>query len=377
MNYDEKIRLVGKKLIANYRISGKVIAGVNGPYDDRETEVRDLSHLIIITAIEILKYEGEYWELLSKMANDLLSMRGANKFYVMREKEGKDSCNGVIGNAWVIEALVYLYKVYKDKIYLKIAFEIYEAHKFQEQLGLWGRPGMGIGDNDIDYTLNHQLWFAASLYELNDYLKNKTIEDQLHRFMEQLSLNFNVSKNGRITHGIYRRLGRKLILKNKLKSIYFKAKEKLGYASYAYKEDGYQLFNLVALARIYRMESQNAFFQMNRFKQALKYASSQELLENMLNSEVDKDVSLHSKTIKQEERSINIYAYPYNVPGFEYMYIKEVWEEETSDSIMTEYLSNQFELTFSPMEGMFGLRCHDKVTINYRIYEFYRGLEIR
>ena len=52
----EIIRSLGKKLIEEYMASGHVKSGINGPYDDSETEVRNLAHLMVIASIEYLKY---------------------------------------------------------------------------------------------------------------------------------------------------------------------------------------------------------------------------------------------------------------------------------------------------------------------------------
>ena len=210
----EIIRSLGKKLIDEYVASGHVESGINGPYDDSETEVRNLAHLMVIASIEYLKYgKNEYLPLISKMANEVMAMREPSGVYNMRLKEGKDQCNGVIGHAWLIEGLIYAYKVTKDRRYLEECDRIASMHEFQPRLGLWGCPLKGNGDEAIDVTLNHQLWYAYALFELNRYLKKEEYKIQCRLFLDCLYKNFKVNANGRVAHQIPNRLNKKEMFK--------------------------------------------------------------------------------------------------------------------------------------------------------------------
>ena len=66
IDYTEKIRDVGVKLIDGYLLTGHVETGINGPYDDPETEVRYLAHLIVIAAIEFLKFNKVTYKPLQR-----------------------------------------------------------------------------------------------------------------------------------------------------------------------------------------------------------------------------------------------------------------------------------------------------------------------
>ena len=74
---------------------------------------------------------------------------------------------------------------------------------------------------------------------------------------------------------------------------------------------------------------------------------------------------------------MNIYGYPYNVPGFEILFIHYVFRDKIPLELVIKYLNKQFELTYDEMSDQFGKGCYDKVTINYRIYEYYKALELR
>lgn len=374
--YDIQIRDIGKKLIDDYKSTGHVQCGINGPYDDPETEVRNLAHLIIITAIEIETFKKQsYIDILKQMGEKLILMRNEEGIYCLREKKGKDSCNGVIGHAWVLEAYCYLYKLTGDNRYLLISNDLVKKHEFNYEMGLWGRPDQGIGDKAIDYTLNHQLWFAASVIEINCYLKSAEYKRQLEIFMERLNKNMILSADGKVAHEIYRKIDKKYHLKCKIKRYVNLFQDIFEWKSYAYKERGYHVFNVMALARIYDENPDFDFWKSKKFHKALYYINKDKYLTGLLSRSVDKDASFQNKIVNPEEKEINIYGYPYNVPGFELLYINKVFDGRINEETVEKCIALQFENTYDKQRGCFGRKCHDKATINYRIYEYYRYLE--
>ncbi len=376
VKFDEKIRAVGQQLIQDYS-NGILYGGINGPYDDPETKVRNLAHLCIMTSIEIMTYKkSEYVPLLNKMGDELMSLRDESGLYVMRQKAGKDICNGVIGHAWVNEALIYLWRVTNDDVYIDIAVDLSKRHAFNATIGLWGRPGQEATDDTIDYTFNHQLWYAATLAELNEAVHISTFEDQLDIFLEKLRFNFSTTKDGKVSHSIYRRLGTANSLKQMVKKDLNTVKEKMNKPSLAYKEEGYHVFNMMAFARLYRLYRKHSFFTSKEFKNAKNYMYSQKLLDGLENKSIEMDSSLHNGITVDEEKTLNIYGYTYNVPGFEILYVDEIFGGGLENPIVKQCRSRQFEYTYDDSTEKFGAMCHDKITINYRVYEYYRYLEM-
>ena len=82
--------------------------------------------------------------------------------YQHRNKEGKDQCNGLIGQAWTIEALVKAYEYFEVEDCLGIAKEIFIAHPFSETMGLWNSLEPDGTVLPVDPSFNHQLWFCAA-----------------------------------------------------------------------------------------------------------------------------------------------------------------------------------------------------------------------
>lgn len=375
--YDKVIRSVGKKLIDLYKERGHVSSGINGPYDDPETEVRNLAHLIVIVSIECLKFGiTEYRDLVIRMADELLAMKSENGIYKMRQKEGKDQCNGVIGHAWLVEGLIYAYRVTSNHKYIKESIRICRMHIFQPKLGLWGRPLMGNRDNAIDVTLNHQLWYAATLSELNSIINDEEFCNELDIFMRLLPKNFSTNKSGRISHVICNRMSIKEHLKQIIKEKFFNVKESLNKSSYSYKEEGYHMFNLMALARLYIIDNSKSFYGLSKFSKAIKYVNSSKFILGLNNSNIDLDASLVNLKLTQTEKKVNIYGYSYNVPGFEILYVNEVYGKYLDNNVVCQCIKEQMLYTFDDNTYLFGKCVHDTNTVNYRIYEYYRYLEI-
>lgn len=375
--YIDYIRLAGKQLIENYLKSGHVATGINGPYDDPETEVRNLAHLVVITAIECISYNIiEYRNIVARMADELLSMVSTDGTYKMRQKTGKDQCNGVIGHAWLNEGLLYAYKVTGNKKYIDEAVRICRIHDFQPKLGLWGRPLMGNNDSAIDYTFNHQLWFAASLAEVLTVVDDIDLKKQLYRFLSCLKQNLKLKSNGRIAHSIYSRIRRKEALKMRIKMAIEFLKESIGRPSLRYKEVGYHVFNLMAFARLYNAYPGYVFFNSKSFNKICSYLNDTNFQMELETANLQMDGSSHGNSLTDEEKSLNIYGYPYNVVGFEIAYCKKILGNKINSQTAEKLISKQFELTWDNDIKCFGNLCHDKHTVNYRIYEYYRYIEL-
>src|SRR5699024_2429091 len=107
---------------------GFVIGGHNGPYYDKETPVRNTSHIasVLLYYYEQTKQE-KYYNAILECGNFLLSKdaRPYNYTFYCRLDENKDKSNGIIGQAWAIEGLISVYKATKEIKYLNLAQKIF------------------------------------------------------------------------------------------------------------------------------------------------------------------------------------------------------------------------------------------------------------
>lgn len=161
---------------------------------------------------------------------------------------------------------MYLYKALRDEEILKICFEIAQAHEFNEKQGLWYVPFDNKNKKQIDYTFNHQLWYAASLAELLQIKEQESLRRQLDVFMNKINRNMRLSLNGKISHSVFYRNNMKEKIKQTIKKGLDTFYQFFDRPSYAYKEQGYHIFNLLAFARLHNFYRENPFFSSAKFK---------------------------------------------------------------------------------------------------------------
>mgnify|MGYP002508076785 CR=1 FL=1 len=112
----------------------------NGPYYDEETKVRLLSHYIIAYCkFSKVKDTERFNQLILSMAQELCDekYRPDGYTFLCRMGNKKDKTNGVIGQAWVIEALVELYVYFGEGKYLDLAKRIFLMHPYDSKIGGW------------------------------------------------------------------------------------------------------------------------------------------------------------------------------------------------------------------------------------------------
>ena len=169
---------------------GYILPGHNGPYIDQETPVRNTSHWLILFGYMYLKTKDEkYYDAVVKSADFLINPinRPEDATFYCRNKEGKDQSNGLIGQAWTIEALAEAYKVTNKMIYLDTAIEVFLLHPFDKKAGLWKVVETNGVIKSFDMTFNHQLWFAMSGAILLSLKPNDKIKQNLECFFSRLN----------------------------------------------------------------------------------------------------------------------------------------------------------------------------------------------
>jgi len=319
----------------------------NGPYNDPETKVRAYSHwaITLLKAYEITK-ENKY-KNAAKTFLDYLCSKEARPFgftFYCRKNPKKDKCNGLIGQAWTIEALMQGYKVLKEEKYKKLARKVFLMHNFKKSCGYWKRREITGKKLFYDMTFNHQLWFAA-IGSMISNDKNDRVGKQVNIFMDKLEKNISIHKNGLIRHLIFAKLISPLyLLKNKL------VKSKIDKLYLYNKEAGYHAFNLYALALLKERFPNHKLWQSKKFKKILEYAISKE---HFVVSEKDK------------------YGFPFNPSGIETAFFVYVFKEyfKGYKKIMKERLEKQFKNHLDKETFLMDKNTSDPNTLSARIYE--------
>ena len=333
---------------------GAMPGGHNGPYRDPETPVRNTSHWLI-TFLKAYKISGEtkFLDAATAAANYLSSDLARPMGYTFwhRQNPQKDTCNGLMGQAWTIEALVLAAVDLEMPQLLTLAEEVFLMHPFDEKSGLWRCVGVDGTHLDYDFTFNHQLWFAAAGCLLAKQVKGE-VESRINIFLAKLNQNFQVHNSGLIHHFVANKLfDWQTKFNRRIQEPLFKIKRLPKFISdrlyLVTKEIGYHSFNLYAFGIIKQQYPELDFWKSKAFNKALNYINS----------------SAYSSGLED-----NKYSYAYNPPGFEVTFALEVFFPE-SRAQQELWISRQFESSYDFEQNMMSLNAHDRLTHAARIYE--------
>lgn len=361
------------------RTDGSMPSGHNGPYLDLETPVRNTGHwlMIFLKVFDITK-DKTYLDMAKKNLNYLLSRKArpiGNSFW-HRKNVDKDLCNGLMGQAWTIEALTFASEYFPNINMLNIAKEVFLLHPFDYKRGLWNKLEIDGRILSFDQTFNHQLWFAAIGSMLNSKIKDAGIHKRILVFLNKLDANLSVYPSGLIQHhlkakNLFDTLQQGLldfVKKGNKGSFLIKVREILLDKFYNHfqiknktsnqrkmnsKAIGYHQFNLYAFAILYEYLPENKFWKSDKFQLIWKYANSMEFESDLEN---------------------NRYGYPYNPPGIEMAYALEKLgrNQDNRLNLQKKWLSKQVERSFNFKSNYMDKNTEDRITFAARIYEAIR-----
>ena len=328
--------------------------GHNGPYYDSETPVRNTSHwLITFIKAYSVSHEKKFFEAAHKLIKYLCSneARPMAATFWHRKNPKKDTCNGLIGQAWTIEALVVAAIELGIPELVSLAEKVFLLHPFNEKAGLWQCVSADGTYLSFDFTFNHQLWFAAAGSLLANQTKGE-VESQIRVFMERLNHNYNVHSSGLIRHFInIELLDWQTKFERQIKEPLFKIKRLTQLCEdrlyLIKKEIGYHSFNLYAFALMRQQYPNHAFWGNNKLKAALSYAGSKEYWQEVQTSK---------------------YGYSYNPPGFEAALALEVFFQDQRLQ-QERWIAKQFCQTYDFGKNMMSRNTQDPITYAARLYE--------
>ncbi|HRY82213.1 MAG TPA: glycosyltransferase [Candidatus Moranbacteria bacterium] len=343
INLNDVLTDSAEKALLEQKEDGSMLSGYNGPYFHPETPIRNTSHWLV-SFLKAYNITGEekYLKASERCINYLVENKPEFN-YCQRTFKGKDKCNGLIGPAWVMEAFLIASKEINRRDLSDLASDIFCLHEFDEKLGLWHRREIDGEILSIDWTFNHQLWFAAigSMFDKKLYPK---IHNQIKIFIEKLPVNFGIYKSGLIWHPVskiplkiesferFLELFKNLII-NKEKNIN--------------KAIGYHQFNLYAFAILKENYPNLSFWQSKKFQKALKFIESEEYEKGLIN---------------------NKFGFDYNVAGIEMAHTLKVFKKN-SEELQKYWLKKQFQRNYDFEKKMLCKNTDDPETLSARIYE--------
>lgn len=331
------------------------IAGVNGPHAHADTPVRNTAHWLLINAkaYEITDHP-QYFTACEKALKYLLSKdaRPYHHTFIQRTAGGTDKCNGVIGQAWVIEALIKAATITKNDEALNLALNSFLMLPFDKRIGMWRKVEIDGSVGGFDLTLNHQIWFAAA----GSYLirHNVLIKQHIIRFLDRLTANISIDYEGcfkmpvrsktLLWRGYPLCAIRTTELYKKLRGSKKRGKE---------VDVGYHAFHLYGLAMIKENIPEHKIWSSEGIKKTLQYMMSK---------------SYESEVMQSK------YGLGYNPPGFEVAFALQVFSNIIDDPSVIEnkiiwWLGQQIEKTFDFDSGLMNKVQYDPVTYAARLYE--------
>jgi len=350
MQLNDVLEKALNKCLEFQAMDGSFPSGHNGPYMDSESPVRNTAHMLFLLSrfYQITK-NRKYKKSADKALDYLLSedSRPMNITFYHRDKIGKDKCNGLVGQAWCIEALVIASDALDRPESYQLAEEVYKLHLFDEDVGLWHRRDIDGRMLSFDSTFNHQLWFAASAAMLKntpEALRNVTT------FLDKIAMNVNIYPNGVIYHTSpmgrifdYAKLGFLPFLKE-LKSRLGKSLPSRKSSLYS-KSVGYHGFNMYAFAMLKEYLPDNIIWQSDLIRRLLEPCETKSFQQDLKESE---------------------FGYFYNVSGIELAYAFEKLTNDTDKAC--NWLKRQFDFTLLSVDEPLIRNVKDVNTARARIY---------
>lgn len=326
---------------------GSFAPGRNGPYGDRETPVRNTGHwLVALLAAWQRTGQASFCAAaeaaLSHLLSDKARPEGASFWH--RLGPGKDRCNGLVGQAWTLEALATAADTLGSLEAAELAERVFLLHPFDERVGLWRRVETDGRDLGFDPTLNHQLWFAAA-GSLLAASADAEVARRVARFVACLPRNLALRRDGLVRHwvapfGLARRSRREAI-----RHWVVSVREAPALAG---KEVGYHAFNLYALALLRLHLPDAGFWRSAAFARLWGAARGP-----AFRAAVD----------------TNVHGWPYNPTGIEMAFALDVFEGRASRTEQAAWLSEQIARHWDARARALRRATPDPETLAARLYE--------
>lgn len=371
MKQEIYMEMVARRNYQHFLQQGFADAGHNGPHGHKDTPVRNTSHYLIIYTYLYKKYrEKENLEICSKFADYLCKCQAASSSGAIQcmESSSFDHLNGLIGQAWVIEALLYYYDVSRDEKCLSAAKILFFTQQYDYKLHLWRRIELDGSDIGVDPTYNHQVWFAACASTLMDYCNDPEIDCRIRDFLNSGAVrDFITYPNGLLHHSIHlkEKAMIKIRLKRLVKLLLLPVKNvnprKL---DVRYMEYAYHIFDLYGFSILKERFGNLPLFSSKKYQRAVCYA------ENI--DQFNRNCGANNRDA--ESGNFNIFGYSYNSPAFEYPYVAISYSKKDED-LFDQLYKIQEKLMFDTETGMFTRNNPDIDTWNARTYEIIRYCE--
>jgi len=267
--------------------------------------------------------------------------------FLCRTAPQRDFCNGLIGQAWAIEALSVAADGLGAPQHGALARELFLRHDFHERTGLWRCLNVEGSYGPFDMTFNHQLWFAAS-GALAATAPQDEVGRRVLRFLDCThAYHLKVDPSGRINHFVPSTASQSRA-RQALSAVAQPFKRLRRKPHMVSKEIGYHAFNLYAFALLHSRFPTHPLWANPRLLAALRFVSSDAYVRGLEN---------------------NRFGYPYNPPGFEVAFAVQSFPAAASGANPAWWVTQQLRHTYDPDTGLIHRQTDDQQTLAARLYE--------
>lgn len=267
-------------------------------------------------------------------------------------------CNGLIGQAWAVEPLIFIGNSLNKREYLDIAKDVLLLHQYNYKHHAWNNTEINGKILGINHTLNQQVWFATLNLILGKFLQNQKFgELSIDFFMNLPLLVGSFEERGLIKHEFddlacsFRRIAKMLIGRTYNDSKYYDKQKILS--------QGYLSFILYGLALAYEYSSEQIFWSDSKLKNIISDAVA---------------LIINSFPFGWGEKTG--YRWCYNPTGIEMAYVLQVFKEylrlESTENHISIFLSKQFERYYDFEKNMLSKDTMDPDILSARLYEAVR-----
>ncbi len=258
---------------------GSTPPGHNGAHGDPELPSRNTGHWLLNWSFAWQHGGDPAFEAASHAALDYLvrpEHRPGGHTVHHRTSAGKDKCNGLMGPAFSIESLAEGGARLGRADAIDLAGRLARMHPFDEGLGLWQVREIDGSLPGIDWTLNHQLWFAAAV-AMADRARGDAVSVDVRAFIDQLDRLMVLRPNGRVRH-LAENLGRGARLRAAARRYGLVKQSTPPADKEVRREIAYHLFNLAPIALLARAVPGASFWTSSKLRAAIDYLDSDEYM---------------------------------------------------------------------------------------------------
>lgn len=337
-----------------YQNNECALAGNNGPYHQKETFVRNTAHwLVSFSCMYRMTKDETYAGPIQAFAERLLQEVSESKNGALCcIPQNRLSTNGLIGLAWAIEGLVEGYKAMPEEKYLTAAERIVFSQQYDKHLHTWSivdPQGHALG---IDIAFNHSLWFCMAVAKLESVKKNDQLSWMVTDYLDHVTEQFMIYRNGLISHFTMKNGDILLDIKRRVhKQICAITRHGVPGRKWDTMEyeRAYHLFNLYALAWLFRLHPETAFFRSEKFIKIRNFGCD---INNFLSFP-----------------TMNQYAFGYNSPAYEMPLVAYIFGTGKDQEYSEKLLALHKQYNWNDTQKKYTDNVPDDKTLDARVYE--------